>query len=53
MKCAENDQLFPAAILEDGRKHLESNHVEHEIHLYPEVPHGNGKLQRTCLVYDY
>ena len=36
----ENDQLFPEEIMEEGRKHLETNNVEHEIHTYPGVPHG-------------
>ncbi|KKY16437.1 putative dienelactone hydrolase family protein [Phaeomoniella chlamydospora] len=40
MVCVENDQLFPAEILEAGREYLESNNVKHEIKVFPEVPHG-------------
>jgi Dienelactone hydrolase family len=45
MSGAENDQLFPEEILEEGRKYLEANSVEHEIRMYAGVPHG--KIQ--CL----
>jgi hypothetical protein len=38
--CTENDQLFPEDILEEGRKYLEANNIEHEIRTYPGVPHG-------------
>jgi len=40
MVCVENDQLFPTHILEEGRKHLQANNVEHEIKTYQGVPHG-------------
>jgi len=36
----ENDQLFPDHVRTEGQKILEENHVEHEIHVYPGVPHG-------------
>ncbi|KAL9106500.1 MAG: hypothetical protein Q9227_008479 [Pyrenula ochraceoflavens] len=36
----ENDQLFPQDILDDGKKHLEENKIEHEIKNYSGVPHG-------------
>jgi hypothetical protein len=38
----ENDQLFPEEILEQGRKHLEAQHIEHEIKTYSGVPHGQS-----------
>jgi len=38
--CVENDQLFPDHVRTEGQKILEENSVEHEIHVYPGVPHG-------------
>ncbi|ERF74938.1 hypothetical protein EPUS_05146 [Endocarpon pusillum Z07020] len=38
--CVENDQLFPEDILEEGRKHLQNQNIDHEIKTYPGVPHG-------------
>lgn len=40
MVCVENDQLFPEEILEQGRQHMQANGVEHDIKIYPGVPHG-------------
>lgn len=40
MVCVENDQLFPEEILEEGRRYMEANAVEHDIKIYPGVPHG-------------
>ena len=39
---AENDVLFPEEILEEGRKHMRENATEHDIKVYPGVPHGNN-----------
>ena len=41
---AENDQLFPDEVREAGQKYLVDKQVEHEIKLYPGVPHGNPQL---------
>jgi hypothetical protein len=41
--CTENDQLFPEEILEEGRKYLEANNIEHEIRTYTGVPHGKSQ----------
>ena len=38
----ENDQLFPDDVRLAGQKHLEENGVEHEIKVYPDVPHGES-----------
>ena len=38
---SEDDQLFPDDVREEGRKNLEGNKIEHEIHVYSGVPHGN------------
>jgi hypothetical protein len=43
MICTEDDQLFPEEILEEGRKYLEANNIEHEIRTYPGVPHGKSQ----------
>lgn len=37
---SESDPVFPEEILEEGRKHLEENKIEHEIKTYTGVPHG-------------
>ncbi|KAI9794149.1 MAG: hypothetical protein M1835_006739 [Candelina submexicana] len=44
MACVENDQLFPDDVREEGRKYLESKHIEHEINVYSNVPHGFAVL---------
>jgi len=36
----ENDPLFPAEILEEGKKLFASSNIEHEIKIYSDVPHG-------------
>lgn len=38
--CVENDQLFPEETLNDGTQYLKANGVEHEVKIYPGVPHG-------------
>ena len=38
--CIENDQLFPDEIREEGRKIFATKQIEHEIQVYPGVPHG-------------
>lgn len=38
--CVENDPVFPDEIREAGQKALEENKVEHELKVYPGVPHG-------------
>jgi dienelactone hydrolase len=38
----ENDPLFPDEILEEGKKHLATSSVEHEIKVYTGVPHGKS-----------
>lgn len=38
--CVENDNLFPDDVREAGKAYLEHNKIEHEIKVYPGVPHG-------------
>lgn len=38
--CVEDDPLFPEDVLEEGRKWLVDNKIEHEIEIYKNVPHG-------------
>lgn len=38
--CVENDPLFPAEVRESGVEALEKARIEHELKVYPEVPHG-------------
>ena len=42
MRVAENDQLFPDDIREEGKKSLEEKGIQHEVKVYPDVPHGMG-----------
>ena len=44
----ENDQLFPDDIREAGKKHLEEKQIEHEIKVYPGVPHGTYTPPYFC-----
>jgi hypothetical protein len=46
----ENDQLFPEEILEEGRKYLEANNIEHEIRIYAGVPHGKSQYSTMDFV---
>lgn len=38
--CVENDPLFPEEIRKIGVERLEKAGTKHEVHVYPEVPHG-------------
>lgn len=38
--CVENDQLFPQDTLHEGEKYLKEHNIDHEIKIFPEVPHG-------------
>ncbi len=38
--AVENDNLFPDNVRDEGKKALESKKVEHEMKVYPGVPHG-------------
>ena len=40
MVCVENDNLFPDDVRDAGKEFLEKNNVEHEMKVYPGVPHG-------------
>ncbi|MCJ1225697.1 hypothetical protein MMC12_002346 [Toensbergia leucococca] len=40
MVCTENDQLFPDDVRIAGQNFLEEKQVEHEIKVFPGVPHG-------------
>ena len=47
MNITENDQLFPEEILEEGRRYLQANNIDHEIRTYPGVPHGKSQCLNT------
>lgn len=40
MVCVEDDPLFPDDVLEEGRKSLAENRIDHQIEVYKDVPHG-------------
>lgn len=42
--CVEHDPLFPDDVRTAGVAALEKNSVEHEVKVYPEVPHGFAVL---------
>jgi len=42
MVCVENDSLFPDEVREAGKGALDKAGVEHEIEVYPSVPHGES-----------
>ena len=47
---SENDQLFPDEVREEGKAYLETNKIEHEIKVYPNVPHGKlSHRQKFCV----
>jgi len=43
--CVENDPLFPDEVRIAGEEYMNSHGVEHEVQVYPGVPHGK------CLSY--
>lgn len=38
--CVENDPLFPDDVRTAGEDYMSKNNVEHEVSVYPGVPHG-------------
>lgn len=44
MVCVENDQLFPDEIREQGDRALDKAGIDHEVKVYPGVPHGFAVL---------
>lgn len=42
--AVEGDSLFPDEVREDGKKALEKKGLEHEVKVYPGVPHGFAVL---------
>lgn len=38
--CVENDPLFPDEVRTAGEDYMSKNGVEHEVQVYPGVPHG-------------
>lgn len=42
--AVEGDSLFPDDVREEGRKALEAKKLEHEVKVYPNVPHGFAVL---------
>ncbi|UNI20736.1 hypothetical protein JDV02_006800 [Purpureocillium takamizusanense] len=38
--CVENDPLFPDAVRAAGEDAMSGANLEHEVHVYPGVPHG-------------
>ena len=48
--CVEDDPLFPEVELEEGRKVLEKDGIEHDVRVYPNVPHGESPVAMPLLV---
>ncbi|KAL1860487.1 hypothetical protein VTK73DRAFT_7300 [Phialemonium thermophilum] len=38
--CVENDPMFPDEVRQAGEDYMSKNNVEHEVQVYPGVPHG-------------
>ena len=57
MVCVENDPMFGDDVRTAGEDYLAKNNVEHEVQVYPDMPHGEFaategakglRLTRTC-----
>jgi dienelactone hydrolase len=48
--CVEDDPLFPDEVRIAGEEYMSANGVEHEVQVYPGVPHGEFVLP-GCLVW--
>jgi len=46
--CVQNDPLFPDEVRRAGIESLEKNKVQHEVKVYPEVPHGTNPSSTLC-----
>lgn len=42
--CVESDPLFPDEVRTAGEDYMSRNNVEHEVSVYPGVPHGTSSL---------
>ncbi|CAK7269329.1 hypothetical protein SEPCBS119000_003514 [Sporothrix epigloea] len=40
MVCVESDPMFPDAVRMAGEDYMSEHNIEHEVHVYPGVPHG-------------
>lgn len=38
--CVNDDQLFPDDVREAAEEYMKTNNIEHEVEIYPGVPHG-------------
>jgi len=47
--CVENDPLFPDEVRTAGEDYMGKNNVEHEVQVYPGVPHGKLLTQYSLL----
>jgi dienelactone hydrolase len=48
MVCVESDPLFPEEVRTAGEDAMERAGVEHEVKVYPGVPHGRFSDSRQC-----
>lgn len=46
----EDDPLFPAEVLEEGKKALIEHSVTHDVKVYPGVPHGKFEVVKVLFV---
>lgn len=51
MICVENDQLFPDSVRRAGEELMLKRGVDHEVEIYPDVPHG--KLTLSLLSFQH
>ncbi len=45
MVCVENDPMFPDEVRTAGEDYLSKNSVEHEVQVYPGMPHGKQRAR--------
>jgi dienelactone hydrolase len=48
--CVENDPMLPDEVREAGEDYMNKNNVEHEVQVYPSVPHGMRTLPNLKIV---
>lgn len=49
MVCVESDPLFPDEVRTAGEDYLSKHNVEHEVQVYPGVPHGEFFFVSVCV----
>jgi dienelactone hydrolase len=51
LACVEDDPMFPDEMRKAVEDHLQKTNVQHEVQVYPGVPHGKSSLYPNTLQY--